>query len=480
MVGAGGVDMRQSIGRLALLCCLAAAHLAHAGLAAPPGSSKIGRGVICSSVAGRWNVPNGALVSYQSHGSPVRSAMDAVGLTRTHSMLAHLIYFDGYTENWVTQAAFRYKAKEGTDACGSSGPFVASSLGKSNPGAETINMGALYSYLWVNDGCDFLQYQNGQPNYYSTSGYGGALAADPDPRIADWAWMSMPYSTVSDTVTYNPCKTTCTPAGRGMSCTESCSSPCTYTAPVPRVSTGGWSCPCPRVCTGPRNTQCTWQCNAGTATYYKLYKASASGQNLPIFYKFGQMANYDSTPETSSGVGVICSEFVRRLQYWSGVRKTSGVGTPSVSIANAWNSQTVPHDLSAAAMTAVKNKVYQLCDDEVDGFEVVFGNIVNALACVLTLGYACDGCGSSKDTICTRASNQIASCITDWSTSCANSGAVNTRINDPNWKIKTYSPDMLGGWAPFSMDHSVWAHDGDHPISWSSAGRIYGCWNDFE
>jgi hypothetical protein len=379
---------------------------------------------ICSSTRARWDAPRGALVSSQAslRSSPVRRGIQALGGFRTHTMLSH-------GPEWVTQATIAYATTTDKKAVcrNEKPPFNPARTSFGYPGASQVNMAGLFNYLYVNDGISYLAQQSGNPPANIRAGLVGTVA-EPDPSvpdpggaIADWAWGSMPYYTVTKTLTT---AATCQTVGPVQIC----------------LPTAG-----------------------GSSIFYQLLDA----YSRPIFYKLGNMANY-STAQTSDGTGAVCSDFIYRLQYWSQAMKMKFVAPVQSGYL------TIPHDTSVAGITAFRNQVRDLCNSEVSNTTIAIGQFM----ALLTLNM--DGCTRSKNSICAGAADQMARCIVSWNSSCAEQSPHYTTIMAPtSYKVNGLSPDAVAGWIPYSYNFSTWAWDGDHDVNWNtSGGTQYGCWSN--
>jgi hypothetical protein len=374
----------------------------------------------CAFTNARWNVPNGGMVSSRARTtSPVRAGIAAMGGMRTHSMLAH-------GPEWTTMASIDVKIKSGFAKCQFTGPIKEPELSYGHPGASTVNTAALFSYLYVNDGIDYLAYQNGTPPKltvatYDTSGYqfpantySGAASSNPGKAITDYVWFQMPYETIRQTVR------------------------------VPGPDAQG--------------------------DFFVLLNALGNRH----YYRLGELVQYDRGTY-SDGTGVFCSGFLYDLQYAAGVRPawgTSGGGTPVGPVAPitpvplGGPARQAAHDKSAAALQAFYNQAELACNQRTVGG---WGRIA-----------AAGGCTTAVSTLCARAARQLTSCITDWTPNCSATDAWMTKRDDPNWVAQTYSPDRLAGLEPNLRDKvtSVWSYDGSpKSIVWNtSGGRQYGCW----
>jgi hypothetical protein len=381
------------------------------GTNAPPSSGYEVTNLHCAFTNSRWNVPNGGMVSTRARTtSPVRAGIQAMGGTRTHSMLSH-------GGEWTTMASIDIKVKDGAGKCDTNGPIRNSDLSYGYPGGSMVNTAALFSYLYVNDGIDYLRYQNGTPPKltfptYDTSGYqfpantySGAVWSNSGMTVAGYVWSEVPYQTITQTVR------------------------------VPGPDAQG--------------------------EFYLLLDRLGHRH----YYRMGEMVQYDRSTY-SDGTGVFCSGFLYDLQYASGVRPawgTSGGGTP---VGPEFPYQAIPHAQSAAALQAFHDQAESVCNNR----QTAFWD--RALATI--------ACTTAPSTICARAARQLTSCITNWTTACAASDDWKTKRDNPNWVVRTYSPDRLAGLEPNLRDKvtSVWSYDGSpKSIVWNtSGGRQYGCW----
>jgi hypothetical protein len=120
----------------------------------------------CGSTAAGWNVPAGDPVFVSGPG-PIYSVLSAVGEYRSHSMLSN------GPDGWVTHATSVTPPTNGdtspyyTPFCSSCGsecwnPINPSFLTHSMPGLESVSQGAIYEFLYGNNGVEnFIGYQRG-------------------------------------------------------------------------------------------------------------------------------------------------------------------------------------------------------------------------------------------------------------------------------------------------------------------------------
>ena len=112
--------------------------------------------IACGSKPANWNAPAGSLVSSRGEG-PITAIIDAVGETRTHSMLSH-----GST--WVSHAVMHTPGQNGwPDYCDE--PLKASELQYGYPGASRVKVGAMYVSLYAGGSAPagyFLEFQNAE------------------------------------------------------------------------------------------------------------------------------------------------------------------------------------------------------------------------------------------------------------------------------------------------------------------------------
>jgi hypothetical protein len=134
--------------------------------------------ISCGSAAVYWNAPNGAVVFNRGAG-PIKDVVSAVGESRSHSMLSNA------SVGYVTHAVAKTPGRPGwPDYC--STPLTTGDLQNGWAGAEQINQGAIYTYLYSNGSQEFVYFQNGNGDGTNKGG-----------QIADWAWNTAPYVSVA-------------------------------------------------------------------------------------------------------------------------------------------------------------------------------------------------------------------------------------------------------------------------------------------
>ena len=114
--------------------------------------------VTCGSTDAGWNVPSGDAVFEHSPGA-VASVLASVGEYRSHSMLSR------GPGSWVTHAtSVTPPVNSDRNPFGQecSAPVDPGFLYSSMPGLETVDQGAIYTFLYAGGGLDFLAYQSGQ------------------------------------------------------------------------------------------------------------------------------------------------------------------------------------------------------------------------------------------------------------------------------------------------------------------------------
>jgi hypothetical protein len=137
------------------------------------GSSGTGS-VSCGSSGLTWDAPNGYVVMTRGDG-PVKAVIDAVGESRTHSMLSH------GTINWSTHSTMYEPGQTGWPTYCST-PVEPSDIAQGYPGLAQINNSGLYQY----------NYEHGAPEYMrKQSGSTGGVTT------ANWAWSSSNYQWVA-------------------------------------------------------------------------------------------------------------------------------------------------------------------------------------------------------------------------------------------------------------------------------------------
>ncbi len=108
---------------------------------------------VCGSTSAGWNVPGGASVFVSGPG-PIYNVITAIGEYRSHSMLSR------GPDWWVTHATSVTPPQEGSwpDYC--SAPLSQSFLYNAMPGLETVNQGAIYTFLYGGGSSEnFIAYQ---------------------------------------------------------------------------------------------------------------------------------------------------------------------------------------------------------------------------------------------------------------------------------------------------------------------------------
>jgi hypothetical protein len=113
---------------------------------------------VCGSVAASWNVPAGAAVFSRGTG-PVRDVIDAIGESRSHSMLSHGPG-NGASHATMLPPAINDYSTPITGVC--TQPLNASKLRDGYPGASMMDAGGLYTSLY-GDGTapEFVYFQLG-------------------------------------------------------------------------------------------------------------------------------------------------------------------------------------------------------------------------------------------------------------------------------------------------------------------------------
>jgi hypothetical protein len=146
----------------------------------------------CYSTAPLWNAPRGAIVSGTSEG-PIRSVLNGVGETRTHSMISN---GDWATHSTSLQPSIKTVnvtiagIKVGTTP-DSDKPLKPSELAAGQPGFSQIDMGGAYAYwrgasqTWTQIYPPPLATELANPSLCGN----GCKAAG----TADWLWASAPY-----------------------------------------------------------------------------------------------------------------------------------------------------------------------------------------------------------------------------------------------------------------------------------------------
>ncbi len=117
--------------------------------------------VTCGSVTASWNVPAGAAVFTRGAG-PIRDVIDAIGESRSHSMLSHGPGNGASHATMLPPAPNDYSTPI-TGLC--TQPLNASKLRNGYPGASMLDGGGLYTYLYGDGSApEFVYFQLGDAN----------------------------------------------------------------------------------------------------------------------------------------------------------------------------------------------------------------------------------------------------------------------------------------------------------------------------
>jgi hypothetical protein len=95
--------------------------------------------VKCGSIAGGWSAPRGAVVIEKSGDGPIAKLLEAIGEHHSHSMLSH----GPYTMSHATRTDAAPKEDANCDKI-----FDVDDLKNGFPGAERVDMGAAYAFLF--------------------------------------------------------------------------------------------------------------------------------------------------------------------------------------------------------------------------------------------------------------------------------------------------------------------------------------------
>jgi hypothetical protein len=163
---------------------------------------------VCGSTSAGWNVPAGDPVFVSGPG-PIYSVLSAMGEYRSHSMLSN------GPDGWVTHATSVTPPTNSdvspyyTPFCSSCGsecwnPIDPGFLTNSMPGLETVNQGAIYSFLYNGSSENFIAYQRSS-DYANGGAQANAVSniTFPGPNMA-WAgwWSGSNYGTSGDSSQY--------------------------------------------------------------------------------------------------------------------------------------------------------------------------------------------------------------------------------------------------------------------------------------
>jgi hypothetical protein len=112
---------------------------------------------VCGSVAASWNAPAGAAVFTRSAG-PIRDVIDALGESRSHSMLSHGPGNGASHATMLPPVTSDYSTPL-TGVCAR--PLNPSKLRDGYPGASMMDAGGLYTYLYGENAPEFVYFQLG-------------------------------------------------------------------------------------------------------------------------------------------------------------------------------------------------------------------------------------------------------------------------------------------------------------------------------
>lgn len=185
-----------------------------------------------------------------------------------------------------------------------------------------------------------------------------------------------------------------------------------------------------------------------------FYELIRNGQRMP--YSFYQYKNIEGD-YLPSGIsyrnGVTCASFLA----WAHAYFGAGIVAPAV-----YNHQQV-HD----AANALFNGVVGSCS--AGGGDWATGLVALTGSCAVFQPW------DPFPNLCGRLGNQVVNCM---GTGTCNDTSPNwTNIaNNPNETATSISPEVLGGWEGHPIFGTAWSSDIANPVTWSSPGNVYGCW----
>jgi hypothetical protein len=141
-----------------------------------------GGGDACGSSSAGWNAPNGSSVMVRSSGGPINVIIDLIGEYYTHSMMSHGPGYNKWLSHTTMETPGIHVNIFGDDH------VDLQELRTGWPGPAQVNMGAAYTFLYVNGGAASVRVHNGN----------SATA-----NAASWMWDSLPYcNNISSGVCY--------------------------------------------------------------------------------------------------------------------------------------------------------------------------------------------------------------------------------------------------------------------------------------
>jgi hypothetical protein len=373
--------------------------------------------VACGSAPAGWSAPKGALVTH-SAGGPVHAVLEAIGESRTHSMMSH------GPGGWVTHSTMFDPGTTGWPTyCDT--PVRANEMRHGFPGASQVNQGAIYTYLFGTGSTHYVGYT------IAPSGAMRTAASD----AADYAWFVMPYTTVTSSRDGNQAfyrlgeteKRACQWNNWNTSAQNNC--------PAEWLGTGdGCDCGCQV-----EDPDCIIDSNFH-----------------PIEYSFFNYLDVQGRPysERTLDHGSECASFlasVYRLDAGDYVEPA-----------------TYSHAQTVAAGNSLYNSVYNECRSGLGDW----GNIGAAVTCAFPF-FDLD--------ICDDAARQVRNCFIDPNQcNSSSSSPWNNLVNNAGVMARSISPDRLvgsgGHFPPGSTHTGPWARQPETAVQWNSGGNVYGCW----
>jgi hypothetical protein len=357
----------------------------------------------CGSVSAGWNAPNGAAVFSHSPGI-ITGVISSLGEYRTHSMLSR------GPGGWVSHATAGTPGTQ--DEC--SLPIDTTALTHPAPGLETVDQGAIYTFLYSGDSVtDHLAYQVPYAMDLTRIHDGDADLIGNDFTSTGQQRRSLSYHPM--------------------------------TAPDGSTVYGY----------DERSV-------AGRPQYHR------TGQ---VFYGWNQYMNiggtaggappyYGDSGQGVQGFGVVCSTSLAMWQHDALYSTTSHYEGDMVP-------RTYPSTVVTQAANALWNSVHDLCMGQFTGFWGTISGFGNAIACSLTPGSICAN-AADEMTNCFAANDCRSDNFNEWNGIVTNNDAVSISPDQVGgWNF-----------AAVGEINSAWDEDVEHIVQWNSGGSSYGCWEE--
>lgn len=360
-----------------------------------------------------WNVPKGAVVVSRSLG-PILTVMDSIGEWGTHSVLSH------------GDAVSHSTAADPSTQNSCSHPLGASSLLKSQPGAERITVPAAYIYYFGTPLCNQSACAMTDKVGFVPTRDSGSSSDPAFKSVLTYEWYSGNNPSDDYLASWINPSGTFVPGGsnwgdqiqRAILLDPTDTRTRNETVALPH---GGFGV-------------------VGSASFQKYYVPFDKNSMFYGYHQYidiGQI-NYGLTDDKS---GVVCSTFLSYAQArGSG---TDGLFVPAKDYTGIATSD---------AAHALWNRIFDECNRKVNWFQSIFCSSFDA---------------------CTAAANQV-----------LNAFVTSTDSTGYDWVASldaahTISPDCIAGWScpAFGKGASVWGWSAPNTVQWSSDGDTFACWN---